>query len=187
MVATLGTNAIAANAIAYQVIDFPNIPGTAVGLALVVIVGQNIGAGNKKLAVTDSKKLLKIAYAGDWICKITLFITAPFIVSAFSLSEEAYTIAVTVLRCFSIASLPMWPLSFTLPNALRGAGDVKFTMLISILSMWLFRIVVSFVLIKYAGFGVLGVWIGMFADWYVRGICYTCRFMSKRWLKKKAI
>ena len=187
MVATLGTNAIAANAIAYQVIDFPNIPGTAVGLALVVIVGQSIGAGDNNLAVADSKKLLKIAYAGDWICKIALFITAPFIVSAFSLSEEAYTMAVTVLKCFSIASLPVWPLSFTLPNALRGAGDAKFTMLISIASMWLCRIVVSYILIKWIKIGVLGVWIGMFADWYVRGICYTCRFMSKRWLKKKAI
>lgn len=187
MVAVLGTNAIAANAIAYQIIDFPNIPGTAVGLALVVIVGQNIGAGDKELAVKNSKKLLKIAYAGDWICKITLLITAPFIVSAFFLSEESYVMAVTVLRCFAIASLPVWPLSFTLPNAMRGAGDVKFTMIISIASMWLCRIVVSYILIKWVKIGVLGVWIGMFADWYVRGICYTVRFVSKKWLIKKAI
>jgi putative MATE family efflux protein len=187
MVAALGTNAIAANAIAYQIIDFPNIPGVAIGLALVVIVGQDIGAGVKNAEVKDSKKLLKIAYVGDWICKGALFFTAPLLVSLFHLTGDAKTIAVTVLRCFAAASVMVWPLSFVLPNALRGAGDVKFTMIVSIASMWLCRIVVSYILIKYTNLGVLGVWIGMFADWYVRGIFYTARFISKKWLLKKAI
>ncbi|MCH5185506.1 MAG: MATE family efflux transporter [Oscillospiraceae bacterium] len=187
MIAALGTDAIAANAIAYQVIDFPNIPGSAVGLALVVVVGQSIGAGKNDAAVADSKKLLRIAYLGDWICKIILFVTAPFIVSVFSLSDGAHSIAVTVIKCFAIASLPVWPLSFTLPNALRGAGDVNFTMSVSIASMWLCRIVISYILINRFDLGVLGVWLGMFADWYVRGIFYTWRFASKRWLKKKVI
>lgn len=184
MVATLGTDAIAANSIGYQIIDFPNIPGVSIGLALVVIVGQDIGANNKKLAVSNSKYLIKITYIGDWICKILLFIIAPYIVAIFSLSDSATDMAVTVLRCFSVAALPIWPLSFTLPNALRGAGDVKFTMLISILSMWVCRIVISYMLVIWCNLGILGVWIGMFADWYVRGISYLIRFSSKKWLEK---
>ncbi len=187
MVATLGTNAIAANAISYQIIDFPNIPGTAIGLALVVIVGQDIGAADKKGAVADTKKLLKLTYLCNWACMIALIFTAPLLVSLFSLSDEATKIAVTVLRCFAVASMPAWPLSFTLPNALRGAGDAKFTMLVSIASMWLCRIVVSYVLVKCVGMGVLGVWIGMFVDWYVRAAIYTARFISKKWLTKRAI
>ena len=187
MVATLGTDAIAANSIAYQIIDFPNIPGVSIGLALVVIVGQDIGAGDKELAIKDSKRLLKLAYIGDWSCKILLFMIAPWLVSVFSLSVTATGIAVTVLRCFAVAALPVWPLSFTLPNALRGAGDAKFTMFVSILSMWLCRIVVSYILVMWCDFGVLGVWIGMFADWYIRGISYSLRFLSKKWLTKKVI
>ena len=187
MVATLGTDAIAANSIGYQIIDFPNIPGVSIGLALVVIVGQDIGAGDKELAVKDSKHLLKLTYIGDWICKILLFVLAPWLVSVFSLSAAATDMAVTVLRCFSIAALPVWPLSFTLPNALRGAGDAKFTMLVSILSMWICRIVISYILVMWCHFGILGVWLGMFVDWYVRGISYSLRFISKKWLTKKVI
>ena len=187
VVATLGTTLIAANSVAYQIIEFPNIPGNTFGLALVVIVGQDIGAGLKDKAVSDTKYLIKLAFVGDWICKILLFILAPFIVSAFSLSPQAQEAAVLVLRCFSITSLFIWPLSFTLPSALRGAGDVKYSMIASIISMWVGRVVVSIILIKVFNLGILGVWIGMFVDWFGRGISYLIRFNSGKWLDKKAV
>ncbi len=187
VIATLGTTAIAANSIAYQIIEFPNIPGNTIGLALVVIVGQDIGAGFKETAVSDTKFMIKFAYVCDWICKISLFFAAPVIVSAFNLTPEAVKTAVLVLRCFSIASLPIWPLSFTMPNALRGAGDVRYSMIASIISMWVGRVVVSYILIVVFNLGILGVWIGMFVDWYGRGISYYLRFRSKRWLNKKAV
>jgi Na+-driven multidrug efflux pump len=108
-------------------------------------------------------------------------------VSVFNLSAESASTTVTLLRSFSCAALIAWPLSFTLPNALRGAGDVSFTMIVSILSMWLCRVVVSYILLKYFNMGVLGVWIGMFVDWYVRAFFYTARFISGKWLTKRAI
>ncbi len=187
VIATLGTTAIAANSIAYQIIEFPNIPGNTIGLALVVIVGQDIGAGFKEKAVSDTKYLIKFAYICDWICKIALFFLAPVIVSAFNLSSDAVSIAVLVLRCFSIASLPIWPLSFTMPSALRGAGDVRYSMIASIISMWIGRVLVSYILITVFNLGILGVWIGMFVDWYGRGISYLIRFKSSKWLNKKAV
>lgn len=187
VISTLGTTAIAANSIAYQVIEFPNIAGNTIGLALVVIAGQDIGARNKEAAVSDSKHLLKLAYIGDWMCKIAFFFLAPLIVSLFSLTPEAVDTAVLVLRCFSIASLPIWPLSFTMPNALRGAGDVRFTMIVSIISMWAGRVIVGYILITVFDLGILGVWIGMFVDWYIRGISFLIRFRSKKWLEKRAV
>jgi len=187
VISTLGTTAIAANSIAYQVIEFPNIAGNTIGLALVVIAGQDIGARNKEAAVSDSKHLLKLAYIGDWMCKIAFFFLAPLIVSLFSLTPEAVDTAVLVLRCFSIASLPIWPLSFTMPNALRGAGDVRFTMIVSIISMWAGRVIVGYILIRVFDLGILGVWIGMFVDWYIRGISFLIRFRSKKWLEKRAV
>ncbi len=187
VIATLGTTAIAANSISYQIIEFPNILGVSIGLALVVIVGQDIGAGDKDRALSDTKYMIKLTYICDWICKIILFVIAPYVVAAFSLSKEASDTAVLVLRCFSIAALPIWPLSFTLPNALRGAGDVKYSMIASILSMWFGRVIVSYILIVHFELGILGVWIGMFVDWYGRGISYFIRFKSNKWLSKKAI
>lgn len=182
MVATLGTSAIAANSIAYQIIDFPNLPASAIGIALITIVGQCIGAGDIDGAKYQIKKLMKYAYVSDWICKGILFIFAPVFVGWFSLSIEAANSAVVVLRAFFIAAIVIWPLSFTMPNALRAAGDVKYTMIVSILSMWICRIIASYVLVFYLNVGLIGVWIGMFVDWYVRGIFYGIRYLSNKWI-----
>ena len=76
----------------------------------------------------------------------------------------------------------VWPISFALPNALRAATDVKFTMLTSIFSMWAFRIGLSYVLVLWANMGVMGVWVAMFADWVFRAILFFIRFCSGRWL-----
>ncbi len=187
VIATLGTAMIAANSISYQIVEFPSIPGNTIGLALVIIVGQDIGANNKKQAISDTKYLLKLAYYCEWICCIALFFLAPFIVSLFSLSKEACDSAVMVLRCFSIVSLFIWPLSYTLPNALKGAGDVKFSMVISIIAMWFGRVLTSYCLVKYFSLGILGIWIGMFADWVIRSIGYMYRFISGVWLDKKIV
>ena len=181
MVATLGTSAIAANSVAYQVIDFPNLPATSIGIALITIVGQCMGAGNIPEAKKQVKRLMKYAFISDWISKGLLFIFAPQIVSLFSLSTETANSAVLVLRAFFLAAILVWPLSFTLPNALRAAGDVKFTMTVSILSMWLFRIVASYFFVFYLHLGLMGVWLGMFIDWYVRGISYLTRYLSNKW------
>lgn len=187
MVATLGTSAIAANSIAYQIIDFPNLPASAIGIALITIVGQCIGAGDIDVAKYQIKKLMKYAYVSDWICKGILFIFAPVFVGWFSLSIEAANSAVVVLRAFFIAAIVIWPLSFTMPNALRAAGDVKYTMIVSILSMWICRIIASYVLVFYLNVGLIGVWIGMFVDWYVRGIFYGIRYLSNKWIGYKVI
>lgn len=187
MVATFGTASTAANSVGYTVIDFANIPASSMGLALITVVGQCIGAGEKEQAKMYTKKVLKYAYFGDWICNIPLFFLAPFIASWFNLSGEATQITVMILRCFNVVSLFIWPLSFTLSNPLRAAGDVKFTMTASIISMWLFRVGSSYVLGVMLGMGVLGVWIGMFIDWAARSVCFVARFVSGRWLKRGSL
>lgn len=131
--------------------------------------------------------MIRLAYVGDWICKISFFFLAPYAVNMFSLSPAAVEISINVLRAFSIASLPIWSLSFTMPHALRGAGDVKYTMLVSIISMWVGRVITGYILITFFHLGILGVWIGMFADWYIRGISFIIRFKSNKWLDKKAV
>lgn len=101
MVATFGTASIAANSVGYTVIDFANIPGNAMGLALITVVGQCIGAGEKKQAKQYTKKLVGLAYLGDWICNIALFLLAGTIAKCFHLSPEAVRIAEQILHCFA--------------------------------------------------------------------------------------
>lgn len=187
MVTKFGTAAIAANSVSYSIIEFPNIPGTAMGLALITVVGNCIGAGELSQVKKYTKKLVGMAYVGDWVMNLLLFLFAPQIVSMFHLSSEAVSIAVEVLRYFSILSLFIWPLSFTLPSALRAAGDVRYTMLAGILSMWLFRVLCSYFLAVVLNFGILGVWYGMFIDWAVRSVLFVIRFLSGRWENQKVI
>ena len=187
MVTRFGTAAIAANSVSYSIIEFPNIPGTAMGLALITVVGNCIGAGEKEQVRSYTKKLVGMAYVGDWAMNLLLFAFAPQIASLFHLSSGAVEIAVEVLRYFSILSLFIWPLSFTLPSALRAAGDVKYTMLSGIISMWLFRVLCSYILAVVFNLGILGVWFGMFIDWGVRSVLFVSRFLSGGWESKRVI
>ena len=187
MITKFGTAAIAANSVSYSVIEFPNIPGMSMGLALITVVGNCLGAGEIEQAKKYTKKLMVLAYAGDWIMNALLFVLAPQVAGVFSLSKEATDMAVEVLRWFSSVAVFIWPLSFTLPNALRAAGDVKYTMLTGILSMWMFRVLCSYFLAVVCNLGILGVWYGMFIDWGVRSLFFVIRYLSGKWQTKKVI
>lgn len=187
MITSFGTAAIAANSVSYSIIEFPNIPGMSMGLALITVVGTCLGAGEVAQAKKYTKKLMLFAYLGDWLMNLVLFVFAVPIVSVFSLSPEATRMAAEVLRWFSTIAVFIWPLSFTLPNALRAVGDVKFTMLTGIISMWLFRVLCSYILAVVCNMGILGVWFGMFIDWAVRSLLFVVRYLSGRWQMKKVI
>ena len=86
-----------------------------------------------------------------------------------------------------LCAILIWPLSFNLPNALRAAGDVKYTMVIGMLSMWIFRVGSSYLLGGMLGYGVYGVWLAMFLDWFVRVICLLIRYHGDKWHQKKLV
>lgn len=132
LTATFGTAAIAANAVANSVAGFANIPGIAIGLAIVTVIGRCIGAGEKEQARYYSKRLLGLAYAGMVLADLALFALVKPIIACFALSAEAARIATQLLVSFAICAALIWPLSFTLPNVLRAAGDAKYTMEVSV-------------------------------------------------------
>ena len=190
-----GLAAIAANAITNTIASFSNIPAQAIGLASVTVIGQCIGAGEKQQAKSYGRKLMKEAYIGMFTVATAIFILAPFLVRAFNLSDEARILSTGVIRTCMVANIFFWPMSFTLPNILRASGDAKFTMIVSNISMWLFRVLFSFLISKYllykfpenTALALYGVWFGMYIDWVFRGLCFGVRFHRNRWLEKKVI
>ena len=76
-------------------------------------------------------------------------------------------------------------MAFTLPNTLRAANDVRITMWISVFSMWVFRIAFSYILGKYLGWGVFGIWVAMTIDWLFRAICFAVRYLRGKWQMQK--
>ena len=187
LTSTLGTAAIAANAVAGSVSTMANIPGKTMSLAMIPVVGRCLGAGDKKQAKHYAVLLLGIAVAGLFVTNAVLFFVIPTVAVWFSLSAEALAMCVTVVRWFSVFSVFFWAGSFTLPNALRSGGDAKFTMLVSIVSMWTFRVVLSYFFVLQLHMGLTGVWFGMFIDWICRCLCFGIRFLRGKWMEHKVI
>ena len=187
LTSTLGTAAIAANAVAGSVSTMANIPGNTMSLAMIPVVGRCLGAGDKKQAKHYAVLLLGIAVAGLFVTNAVLFFVIPTVAVWFSLSAEALAMCVTVVRWFSVFSVFFWAGSFTLPNALRSGGDAKFTMLVSIVSMWTFRVVLSYFFVLQLHMGLTGVWFGMFIDWICRCLCFGIRFLRGKWMEHKVI
>ena len=188
LTSTLGTSAIAANAVANTTTTFLNIPANAVGMAALTVVGQCLGAGEKEQAVYYSRRLLLTAYCGAWVMNLSAFLFANrFAISLFNLSPEAQTMALQVMVWFNFVSLFFWPSSFTLPNILRAAGDARFTMAVSILSMWVFRVGFCYVMVLGFHGRLLSIWMGMFLDWVFRSLCFFVRFARGRWMEQSVI
>ena len=188
LTSTLGTAAIAANAVANTASTFLNIPANAVGMAALTVVGQCLGAREKEQAVYYSRRLLLTAYCGAWVMNLSAFLFANrFVISLFNLSPEAQTMALQVMVWFNFVSLFFWPSSFTLPNILRAAGDARFTMAVSILSMWVFRVGFCYVMVLGFHGRLLSIWMGMFLDWVFRSLCFFVRFARGRWMEQSVI
>lgn len=187
LTSTLGTSAIAANAVANSITSLANIPGNTMSLAMIPVVGQCLGAGEKKQARRYAVLLLGIAIAGLAVTNLTMFATAPLLCALFNLSAQASALCVQVLRWFAVCSILLWAVSFTLPNALRAGGDAKYTMTVSVLSMWLFRVMLSYFFVLQLHLGLLGVWLGMFIDWFFRDVLFLLRFAGDRWMEHRVI
>ena len=188
LTSTLGTAAIAANAVANTTTTFLNIPANAVGMAALTVVGQCLGAGEKDQAVYYSRRLMLFAYCGAWFMNLSAFLFAnKFALGLFNLSPEAYAMALEVMVWFNIVSLFIWPSSFTMPNILRAAGDARFTMTVSIVSMWAFRVGFCYLCVLAFHGGLLAIWMGMYLDWAFRSLCFFVRFLRGKWLEQQVI
>ena len=187
IVALFGESIIAANAIGNTMTTFFQLPGSAIGLAMVTVVGQCIGAGEKEQARYYTKRLVSLVWVLLLICNIFLYIFIPNLATLFNLCSEAISACVEILRLYSIMASLFWTLSFTLPNALRAAGDSRFTMLVSMVSMWAVRVGLSYFFVYQLNMKLTGVWLAMCLDWVVRAIAFVWRYCSGKWLHKKVI
>ena len=181
LTASFGTVAIAANAVAGNICSMETIPANAIGIAMVTVVGQCVGAGRLDQAKEYIGKLLKTAYLWLILLNLTLIPFLKSICGVYHLSAETSALAVKLMLYHSICCTLIHPLSFCMTNGLRAAGDVRFTMVVSVCSMWICRIVMAYILGLYFGLGLMGIWIAMTLDWLVRAIFFTSRVLSGKW------
>lgn len=186
LVSTFGTYAIAANAVSNTLASFQVLPGMAIVLAVTTVIARCVGAGDYEQVKYYTKKLLVITYVCQFVTNLIIVLALPYILKAYHLSDQTAQVTTDIVIFYAVCSVLIWPLAFTIPATFRASGDAKMCMVISIVSMWIFRIIFSYILGKYMGMGVFGVWVAMIIDWVVRGICFIARYFSGKW-KHQAI
>ena len=181
MISTFGTVQIAANAVANNLDGLGVLAGAAMNLAILTVVGRCVGAHDNDQVRYYTRKLLKIEYAMMVVVNVVLLAALPLILNLYTLSPASRELATQLIFIHDGFAMLLWPLALSMPNALRAANDVKFTMVLSIGSMVCFRIALSYVVGVRMGYGALGVWFAMLVDWAVRAAVYTWRFEQGKW------
>ncbi|ANA82137.1 MATE efflux family protein [Paenibacillus vortex V453] len=186
-IVSLGTYAIATNAIGSSLAAVFQIPASALSLTIVTVVGQCIGRGN----IADARKFIRsFLWLGAFSLALMGLILMPLyrpLVGLFNPPPEIVNDLFVVLLINTLVQVPLWSVSFILPSALRAAGDSKFTSITSMLTMWLFRVILGYIMGIVLGYGILGVWLAMNCEWGVRGAIFLWRFRGKKWYAHKLI
>lgn len=186
-VSTLGTAAIAAQAMTNILENLNGIAGIGIGIGLMTIVGQCLGAGREDEAVYYIKKLTLIGEVVVAVSCLFVFALARPVTWLGGMEAESARMCIYMVTWITIVKPIVWSLAFIPAYGMRAAGDVKFSMILSCISMWAFRVSLCTFLCRYMGVGPMGVWIGMFTDWTVRGLVFLWRFHSRKWLTKRVV
>ena len=187
LVASLGTSAIAINAVAGNYNSYANIPGNGINLAMITIVGQCRGQGNIKDVRYYTKLLTGLVFISTIILCIPFYIIKPQVVSFYGLENSSIDIAIPICRLCLVMCVVLWPFAFSLPNMLKAVGDVKFILFASFTSMWVFRVGGAYLMVKLFGMGVEAIWYAMYLDWLARGALYLFRVLGGKWEKMRVI
>ena len=196
LISTMPTAAIAANAVANTLANIQYMTGTAFSTTMVTVVGRCVGAREKQQAKRYTRLLLSMNYAALFIMAGLTMLFANPLIGMYDLSAESSTLAYRLILYHSLLAVLVWPVCFTLPSAFRAASDVRFPLVVSMFSMWAFRVALSYCLaptslelfslsLPALGMGVLGVWVAMFVDWLFRFGMYLHRLLTDRWLRAK--
>ncbi len=181
-VSTMGTVAISAQAMT-DILELVNgIFSNSVGIGLMTVAGQCIGARRKEEAKYYVVKLMGIAWIGVLVsCYLVLAVTKP-VTWISGMEPDAARMCFEMVAAMTVVKPLVWVGAFGLPYGFRAAGDAKFSMVVSVSSMWCCRVGLCIFLVRVFHFGLMGVWIGIFVDWIVRAFIFSMRFMSGKWL-----
>ncbi len=187
LVASLGTSAIAINAVVGNYNSYANIPGNGINLAIITIIGQCRGQGNLKDVRYYTKLLTALVFITTFIICVPFYIITPQVVSFYGLEADSISSAIPICRLCLVMCVVLWPFAFSLPNMLKAVGDVKFILFASFTSMWIFRVGGAYLMVKLFGMGVEAIWYAMYLDWLARGALYLFRVLGGKWEKMRVI
>ena len=185
--ALFGTVQIAANGVAQSFWSVAALMGTALGLAFITVIGQCMGAGDRQAADYYMRKLLRITFLASVLWNGVILLISPMVLQGYALSPQARRLTLVLILIHNIFNALFYPLSGALSNGLRAAGDVKFTMYVSIFSTIVCRVVFSVIFGIWMDMGVIGVALAMCLDWGLRALLFWIRFKKGKWKEFQVI
>ena len=186
-VSMMGTAAIAAQGMTNILENLNGILAIGIGVGLMTVVGECMGAGRKDEAAYYIKKMTAVSEVVVIASCLVIFVLVHPITIFGGMEAKSAKMCIFMVGCITIAKPIVWSLAFIPAYGFRAAGDVKFTMVTSALIMWFCRVTLAMFLARMLGFGPIAVWIGMFTDWSVRAIIYSIRFKSGKWMEHQVI
>lgn len=187
VVALFGTYQIAANGIAQSIWSLAALVGVTMGPIYITVIGQCMGANDIDGAKFYFKKLMKLTLILSIVWNVFIFLITPLFMQFYSISSQTKELVIILVFIHNLFNTVAFPYSGPLSNGLRAAGDVKYTMIVSIASTVLGRLVLSIILGIYFNMGVIGIAIAMCMDWSIRGIIFYLRYKSNKWTEFKII
>lgn len=180
---------ITANTITQTLASVEVIPGMAIQMAIVTVVARCVGAQDYEQAKYYNRRLLLVTALAHAVWGGLMYAGLPLILGLYSnLTAETVSLVRSMFLWHTIGAAVLWPLAFIQTASLRAAGDVKYPMIMSILSMWVMRIGGAYLLVYPLGVGVAGVWVSMAViDWGFRAVIYALRWRSGKWKTMKVI
>jgi len=183
----LGTDALAANSIANTVSGFVNMPGSAFQLAVVPLVGKYIGMGERVRAKRMAGDCLLLSIAATVLLSAAIFAALGPLISAFGQTAGINATLRGLILLYMGMTLVLWAPSFMIPSAMRAAGDVNMATVVTMVSMFVFRVSLAYYFTNYTGLGLTGVWLGMYCDWAFRSLVFMIRYKRGKWLNYKLV
>lgn len=182
-----GTSAITANAVCLTISGIQVIPGSAISLAATTVIARCVGAGDEKQVRFYNRLLLGISYIAMVVFCGAFWFGLPAILPLYHLSGQTAVLTTKMVLVHTLGAIVIWPLTFVLPSSMRAAGDVRFAMITSAASMFVFRLGAAYLFALNLGMGALGIWYAMLCDWGFRAIVFSLRWMSGGWKNKSII
>ena len=180
----MGTSVMAANVVGMNIMGFVMIPGNALTISIMVMIGQRVGRGDLDDIPKMTMFATGVAIVFMALMSVIMLPMAGLMVNIFSLDSESAVYFHQIYLSLVISGPIFWPLAFIIPAALRAVKDVNFTMTVALLNMAIFRVGLGYFLGVFLGFGVMGVWLGIYSEWAVRSLMFAIRLRRRKWMKR---
>lgn len=181
IVALFGTYQIAANGVAQSIWSLAALAGVAMGPVFITVIGQCMGNRDIQAAEIYFKKLTKITLLLSSVWNFLIFLLTPLFMRFYALEPDTKQLVIWLVLIHNLFNAIAYPFSGALSNGLRAAGDVKFTMYVSVISTIAVRLLLSWLLGVVLQMGVIGIAIAMVSDWVVRAVIFFWRQKSGKW------